>query len=56
MTQRTSRQRQVTGATNRRIHSEVAFVSLPGDAGWLGFRRVVKVNGKIVPPPPEITR
>jgi len=35
-------------ATNRRIHSEVAFIALPGDAGWLGFRRVVKVNGKTV--------
>lgn len=30
----------------RNIVSEVAFISLPGDAGWLGFRRVVKVNGK----------
>lgn len=48
MTQRTSRQRGFTGATNRRIHSEVAFVALPGKAGWLGFRRVVKVNGKTV--------
>ena len=34
--------------TNRRIHSEVAFVALPGNAGWLGFRRVVKVNGKAI--------
>lgn len=34
--------------TNRRIHSEVAFVALPGNAGWLGFRRVIKVNGKDV--------
>ena len=33
---------------HRRIHSEVAFVSLPANAGWLGFRRVVKVNGKAV--------
>ncbi|MEY4093274.1 MAG: hypothetical protein RLZZ53_473 [Acidobacteriota bacterium] len=31
---------------NREIISEVAFVGLPGDVGWLGFRRVVKVNGK----------
>jgi hypothetical protein len=31
---------------NREIISEVAFVGLPGDAGWLGFRRVVEVNGK----------
>jgi hypothetical protein len=31
---------------NREIISEVAFIGLPGDVGWLGFRRVVKVNGK----------
>ena len=31
---------------NREIISEVAFIGLPGNAGWLGFRRVVKVNGK----------
>jgi hypothetical protein len=30
----------------RTIHSEVAFIALPGDAGWLGFRRVAKVGGK----------
>lgn len=48
MTQRTSRQRGFTGVSNRRIHSEVALIALPGDAGWLGFRRVVKVNGKTV--------
>ncbi len=33
---------------NRRIMSEVAFIGLPGDAGWLGFRRVMTVNGKAV--------
>lgn len=33
---------------HRSIESEVAFISLPGGAGWLGFRRVVKVNGKSV--------
>lgn len=33
---------------NRRIISEVAFVGLPGDSGWLGFRRVTTVNGKAV--------
>jgi hypothetical protein len=32
----------------RTIHSEVAFIALPGDAGWLGFRRVTKVGGKAV--------
>lgn len=31
---------------NREIKSEVAFIGLPGDIGWLGFRRVVSVNGK----------
>lgn len=34
--------------TNRRLVSEVAFVALPGDAGWLGFRRVKSVNRKAV--------
>ena len=33
-------------STNRRIRSEVAFIALPGSAGWMGFRRVVEVNGK----------
>lgn len=32
----------------RTIHAEVAFIALPGDAGWLGFRRVTKVGGKPV--------
>jgi len=31
---------------NRRLISEVAFISLPGGAGWLGFRRAVNLNGK----------
>ena len=31
---------------NREIISEVAFIALPGEAGWLGFRRVTMVNGK----------
>jgi hypothetical protein len=44
----TQRMRQNRTVTNRRIHSEVAFVALPGNAGWLGFRRVVKVNGKAI--------
>jgi hypothetical protein len=34
---------------DREIISEVAFIGLPGDAGWLGFRRVLKVNGKALP-------
>ncbi len=29
----------------RRLTSEVAFIGLPGDAGWLGFRHVKTVNG-----------
>ena len=33
---------------NRRLISEVAFIGLPGDAGWLGFRRVTNLNGKAV--------
>jgi hypothetical protein len=33
---------------NRQIISEVAFVGLPGEAGWLGFRRVLTVNTKPV--------
>jgi len=28
----------------RRLTSEVAFIALPGNAGWLGFRRVLKVD------------
>jgi len=34
---------------NRRLISEVAFISLPGGAGWLGFRRAVNLNGKDLP-------
>jgi len=28
----------------RTIRSEVAFIALPSDAGWMGFRRVLKVG------------
>lgn len=28
----------------RTLLSEVAFIALPGNAGWLGFRRVLKVD------------
>ena len=45
MTQRMQQNRFVT---YRRIESEVAFVALPDEAGWLGLRRVIKVNGKAV--------
>lgn len=45
MTQRT-KERWVVN--NRRIESEVAFIALPANAGWMGFRRVMKVNGKAI--------
>lgn len=53
MTQRDGASRQANDQTaeptrNRRIDSEVAFISLPGNAGWLGFRRVLRVNNKEV--------
>lgn len=35
----------------REIQSEVAFIDLPGDAGWLGFRDVLKVSNKTVRKP-----
>jgi hypothetical protein len=44
MTQRT----RGAGVDHRRIHSEVAFISLPGGAGWIGFRRVLRVNDQTV--------
>ena len=31
-----------------RLQSEVAFVGLPDNAGWLGFRHVKKVNNRVV--------
>lgn len=34
--------------TVRRLESEMAFVRLPGDADWLGFRDVRTVDGKSV--------
>lgn len=46
-----SRDATVTAAPDskfRTIISEVAFIGLPGKAGWLGFRRVMKVNGKAI--------
>jgi hypothetical protein len=32
----------------RRLESEVAFLRLPGDGDWIGFRRVKRVNRKPV--------
>lgn len=41
--------RQTAEATrDREIISEVAFVALPGNVGWLGFRHVLTVNTKKV--------
>ena len=37
--------------TTRDIRSDVAFVDLPGGAGWLGFRDVRTVNGRNVRAP-----
>jgi hypothetical protein len=34
---------------NRTIVSEVAFISLPGGIGWLGFRRALNLNGEDLP-------
>ncbi len=34
---------------DRRLISEVAFISLPGGIGWLGFRRALELNGKDLP-------
>lgn len=53
MIQRDGPSRSAVSATpdtkNRRIVSEVAFISLPGGTGWLGFRRATKLNGKDLP-------
>lgn len=46
ITQR-SRERQWV-VNHRRIKSEVAFIALPGGAGWMGFRRILEVNGKAI--------
>ena len=32
----------------RRLDSEIAFARLPGDMNWIGFRRVMKVDGVAV--------
>lgn len=39
---------QNDGYRKRTMISEVAFVGLPADAGWMGFRQVLKVGGKSV--------
>jgi hypothetical protein len=35
-------------ARQRRLESEVAFIALPNQAGWLGFRHVKSVNNRSV--------
>jgi len=42
----TQRARESWVVTYRKLRSEVAFIALPGSAGWLGFRRVLSVNDK----------
>lgn len=37
-----------TTPEQRTLDSEVAFISLPGDTGWMGVRVVRRVNGKTV--------
>lgn len=37
---------RVVRRLNRRLKSEVAFIRLPGDREWLGFRNVRSVDGK----------
>ena len=44
----TQRMQESWVVTYRKLRSEVAFIALPGDAGWLGFRRVITVNDKPV--------
>ncbi|MFA5911017.1 MAG: hypothetical protein WC815_19750 [Vicinamibacterales bacterium] len=34
---------------DRRLVSEVAFISLPGGVGWLGIRRALRLNGNDLP-------
>lgn len=46
MVQRTSGMRSL--AITREIISDVAFIDLPGDAGWLGFRDARRVSGRDV--------
>jgi hypothetical protein len=38
----------VVSREQRKLESEVAFVALPNDVGWLGFRHVTKVNDRAV--------
>lgn len=44
--QMTQRAKESWVVTYRKLRSEVAFIALPGSAGWLGFRRVLSVNDK----------
>jgi hypothetical protein len=37
---------RLTRRLNRRLHSEMAFLRLPGDLEWMGFRSVRSVDGQ----------
>jgi hypothetical protein len=37
---------RLTRRQSRRLHSEIAFLRLPGGLEWMGFRRVHRVDGK----------
>ena len=37
----------------RRLDSDIAFISLPGDIGWMGIRVVRRVNGKTMDANPD---
>ena len=37
---------RMVGRMNQRLHSEIAFLRLPGGLEWMGFRRVHTINGK----------
>lgn len=39
---------KMTDTSRRKLRSEVAFIALPEDAGWLGFRHVQALNDKPV--------
>ncbi len=41
--------------TRRRLRSEVAFIALPDNAGWLGFRHVRSVNQQDLPDNSSLT-
>lgn len=48
MTQTRPARSNVASPFRHQLESEVAFVRLPGDGAWLGYRRVKSVNGRPV--------